>query len=224
MAFALGGLAFLAIAIGALMWTSSGDDDVSSSAWHGTLMPDPARERPSFTLVDTEGEPYDFASQTAGKLTLVFFGYTNCPDVCPVHMATLAQALERVDVPVDVVFVTTDPARDTGERIRSWLGSFDPEFVGLTGALTEIEAAQAAMGAAVAIAEAPDDDGDYLVGHTSGVFVITPDDKVRLVYPFGTRQEDWVDDLPRIAANDEWQASAAEAGGDGRTDDAEGTS
>jgi protein SCO1/2 len=209
-AFALGGLAFLAIAIGALMWTSSGDDDVSSSAWHGTVLPDPARERPSFTLVDTDGEPYDFTSQTAGKLTLVFFGYTNCPDVCPVHMATLAQALERVDVPVDVVFVTTDPARDTGERIRSWLGSFDPEFVGLTGSLSEIEAAQAAMGAAVAIPEAPDDDGDYLVGHTSGVFVITPDDKVRLVYPFGTRQEDWVDDLPRIAANDGWQASAAE--------------
>ncbi len=224
MAFALGGLAFLAIAIGALMWTSSGDDDVSSSAWHGTVLPDPARERPSFTLVDTEGEPYDFTSQTTGKLTLVFFGYTNCPDVCPVHMATIAQALERVDVPVDVVFVTTDPARDTGERIRSWLGSFDPEFVGLTGSLTDIEAAQAAMGAAVAIAEAPDDDGDYLVGHTSGVFVITPDDKVRLVYPFGTRQEDWVDDLPRIAANDDWQASAVEAGGDGRTDDAEGAS
>jgi protein SCO1 len=211
--FVVGGLAFLAIAVGALTIGSGGDDarGTSSTGWSGTVLPDPARERPAFTLVDTDGQPFDFAAETAGRLTLVFFGYTNCPDVCPVHMATIAQALDRVDVPLDVVFVTTDPGRDDPERIRSWLGSFDPDFIGLTGDLVDIERAQEAMGASVAIAEPAEDNGKYLVGHTSGVFVITPDDRVRLVYPFGTRQEDWVNDLPRIAANDEWRPAEAVA-------------
>jgi protein SCO1 len=211
--FIVGGLAFLAIAVVAST-IGSGNDDAGGTGptgWSGTVLPEPARERPAFTLVDTDGQPFDFAAETAGRLTLVFFGYTNCPDVCPVHMATIAQALDRVDVPLDVVFVTTDPSRDDAERIRSWLGAFDPDFIGLTGELEAIEQAQEAMGTSVAIAEPAEPDGQYLVGHTSGVFVITPDDKVRLVYPFGTRQEDWVNDLPRIAANDQWRSPEAGA-------------
>lgn len=209
MAFALGGLVFLAIAAAGFAW-SSGDAD-PDPVWHGTQLAEPARERPSFVLTGTDGEPYDFRAETAGRLTLVFFGYTSCPDVCPVHMATIAEALDKTDAPATVVFVTTDPARDTPERIRSWLDSFDPDFVGLTGDLAQIEAAQVAMGTTVAIAEEADDDGDYLVGHTSGVFVITPDDRVRLVYPFGTRQQDWVDDLTRIVDTEEWQAAGERA-------------
>jgi protein SCO1/2 len=121
-----------------------------------------------------------------------------------VHMATIAQALDRIDESVRVVFVTTDPERDTPERIRSWLDTFDTDFVGLTGTLPEVEVAQASMGAS-AVREPSDAEGDYLVGHTSGVFVITADDTVRLMYPFGTRQEDWVNDLPRIADEPAWQ-------------------
>jgi protein SCO1/2 len=203
-AFALGGLAFLAIALATLVL---GDDESSrpaASRWHGTLL-DPGPPRPEFVLTDTEGRRFDFAAETGGRLTLLFYGYTHCPDICPVHLATLAQALDRVDVDVRVVFVTTDPARDTPERIRSWLDTFDPSFIGLTGTPEEVAAAQRAMGTAVAVAEAPDADGDYTVGHASGVWVITPDDRAHLVYGFGTRQDDWVADLPAIATEPDWQ-------------------
>lgn len=201
--FLIGGAMLLAIAAITLATRSEDGGSPSRSEWAGRVL-EPAQPRPSFVLTDTSGHAYDFRARTAGRLTLVFFGYTNCPDVCPVHMATIAQALQKVDVPVEMVFVTTDPARDTPERLDAWVHSFDPRFVGLSGDLPAIEAAQRAMGATVAVAENPDASGDYVVGHTSGVFVITPDDRVRLVYPFGTRQEDWVRDLPRLASKTDW--------------------
>ncbi len=207
--FLVGGAMLLAIAAITLATRSGDGGSPGRSEWAGRVL-EPAQPRPSFVLTDTSGRAYDFQARTAGRLTLVFFGYTNCPDVCPVHMATIAQALQRVDVPVEMVFVTTDPARDTPERLDAWVHSFDPRFVGLTGDLPAIEAAQRAMGATVAVAEDPDARGDYVVGHTSGVFVITPDDRVRLVYPFGTRQEDWVRDLPRLASKSDWPPAGSQ--------------
>jgi protein SCO1/2 len=112
-----------------------------------------------------------------------------------------------MNVDVRVVFVTTDPARDTPERIRSWLDGFDPTFIGLGGTEEEVAEAQLAIGTAVAQKEQPDDDGDYLVGHGAGVWVITPDDRVHLRYGFGTRVDDWVADLPEIATEPEWAAA-----------------
>ena len=97
--------------------------------------------RPSFTLTDTTGAAYDFKAATAGRPTLLFFGYTNCPDVCPTTMADVAVALRGLDpalaAEVQVVFVTTDPAFDTPEVLGEYLGRFDADlptpFVGLTG-------------------------------------------------------------------------------------------
>ena len=93
--------------------------------------------RPDFTLTDTAGRPFAFSKATSGRLTLLFFGYTSCPDVCPAHLARLAAGLkalppEQRDA-VDVVFVGVDAERDTRERVRAWLDHFDPRFVGLTG-------------------------------------------------------------------------------------------
>jgi protein SCO1/2 len=206
-AFALGGLLFIAIAVGALVL---GRDDAPAASdptrWQGTVL-EPASERPDFVLTDTEGRPFDFRAETDGRLTLLFYGYTNCPDICPIHLATIANALDRMNVDVRVVFVTTDPARDTPERIRSWLDGFDPTFIGLGGTEEEVAEAQLAIGTAVAQKEQPDDDGDYLVGHGAGVWVITPDDRVHLRYGFGTRVDDWVADLPEIATEPEWAAA-----------------
>src|SRR5688572_16572522 len=88
----------------------------ASAGYHGEE-PEPAPPRPSFELVDTDGEPFDFAERTAGKPTLLYFGYTNCPDECPTAMSDIAAAARRAprDVQDDlqVVFVTTDPERDT---------------------------------------------------------------------------------------------------------------
>lgn len=157
--------------------------------------------RPDFVLTGTDGQPYDFGATTAGRLTLLFFGYTSCPDVCPLTLATLADALEEPGVPEPlVVFVGVDRARDTPEAIRTFLDRFDGRFVGLTGTEQELEAAQVAAGVPPAITEEPSEPGgDYLVGHSSQVLAFTADDQAHVIYPFGVRRQDWVEDLPLLA-------------------------
>src|SRR5207344_2115285 len=108
-----------------------------------------------------------------GHLTLVFFGYTNCPDICSIQMATLKQSLDRVEVPAKVVFITTDPERDTPDRLRSWLDSFDTSFIGVTGSIEAIDQAQRDIGVTVAVPDTAKPNGDYTVGHSSAVFVFT---------------------------------------------------
>jgi protein SCO1/2 len=199
-AFALGGLVLLLIAGVALV---NGREDGPAAAWRGRVL-DPGPARPSTDLIDTSGAPFDLRTATDGEITLVFFGYTNCPDVCSIQMATLSQALKRVEVPATVVFITTDPERDTPERLRRWLDNFDSSFVGATGSTDAIARAQRDLGVSVAVSEDADNNGDYTVGHSSAVYVITPDDVAHLAYPAGTRQEDWVDDLPRVADERAW--------------------
>ncbi len=167
----------------------------------GALL-EPARPRPSFTLRDLDGAPFDFAARTGGRVTFLFFGYTNCPDVCPTQMATLTGAL-RSDPSVagDVVFVTTDPVRDTPDRMREWLSSFDYPVIGLTGTADELTAAQVAAGLAPAVAGPARPDGSYDVGHAAQVLLITPDDQIHLAYPLGVRRDGWLHDLrhlPRV--------------------------
>lgn len=174
--------------------------EASDGPYAGTEQ-DP-RPRPDFTLTDTDGQPYDFGAETEGRLTLLFFGYTSCPDVCPLHMANLAYALEQPGVPRPlVVFVSVDPQRDTPEVIRSFLDRFDEGFVGLTGTPEQLADAQTAAGVAVggAVEAISPGDDDYLVGHASQVIAYTAEDLSPVVYPFGVRQQDWIDDLPRLA-------------------------
>lgn len=200
------------LAIGTVAFVSSSNDDTSSTA---TAAPtffgrpiEPARERPDFTLTGTDGQPYDFATETQGQLTFLFFGYTNCPDICPISMATLTAALSDLNrVGAKVVFVTTDPSRDTPERLEQWLSSFPVDVVGLTGTIDELEAAQKAAGLTAAIAEAPDANGNYTVGHSSAMNVYTPDDLQHLSYPAGTVQSEWMQDIPKIAADPAWNAA-----------------
>jgi len=178
-----------------------GSDAVGTGALglRGTELSEP-KPRPSFTLTTTEGERFDFGEETRGRLTLLFFGYTSCPDVCPIHLATLAGALEQLGTidPV-VVFVGVDHARDTPEAVRAYLDRFDRDFIGLVGTPEELEAAQVAAGVPVAVIEPADADGDYLVGHAGQILAYTADDQNHVVYPFGVRRQDWVHDLPRLA-------------------------
>jgi protein SCO1/2 len=164
--------------------------------------------KPDVVLTDTRGLPFDFRAGTDGKLTLLFFGYTHCPDICPVHMANLAQVISNLSASeasrIRVVFVTTDPARDTPERLKEWLGQFSPSFVGLTGDTATIRRMQEELNVPPAVIEsAPTPTGGYSVGHAGYVIAFTPDNLARFVYPFGTRQEDWARDLPRLLAA-EW--------------------
>lgn len=163
---------------------------------------DPPQTRPDFTLTTVEGRPFDFRRETEGQLTLLFFGYTHCPDICPIHVANVSKVLK--DLPLDVsrqvrfVFVTTDPERDTPDRLRGWLANFHPDFIGLTGTADAIRDAQIAASLMPAIRQIPDSTKPeaYLVGHAAQVLAFTSDNLAHIVYPFGIRQQDWANDLP----------------------------
>lgn len=156
--------------------------------------------KPDVVLTDHHGEPFDLRAETDGELTLVFFGYASCPDICPVHLANLSAVFDRlpstVTDRVNVLFVTTDPARDTPEALEAFMASFDDDFVGLTGDLDDIVEAMTALNLPRPVHEEPDDDGFYEVGHPAQVLAFLPeDDHAHYAYPWGTRQADFTQDL-----------------------------
>jgi protein SCO1/2 len=176
---------------------------ISTGRLQGEVIEDP-QPKPGFTLSDTSGDPYDFAAETDGRLTLLYFGYTNCPDICPVHLAQIAETLDQypsLRAVTDVVFVTVDPNRDTPEVLRGFLDSFSSRFVGLTGTPDEVKAAQVAAG--VPPATITGDGEDYTVDHAGWVIAYSPDGLSRARYPFGTRQNVWGNDLAILAEMNE---------------------
>jgi protein SCO1/2 len=175
----------------------------ANETYRGGLV-SPPLPKPKFTLTDTTGTPFDFASKTRGYTTLLFFGYTHCPDMCPLQMSTIAQAFRKIPPAsadqFKVVFVTTDPARDSPQVLRSWLDHFDKRFIGLTGTEAAIEAAQIAANIEPAKKSAVRPDGAYEVGHAAFVFAYTRDNLAHVIYPVGVSQEDWAHDLPYLAS------------------------
>lgn len=159
--------------------------------------------RPAITLVRTDGRPLDFHADTRGTLAFLFFGYTHCPDVCPLHMANLAAALRELPADqakqVRVVFVTTDPERDTPERLASWLANFDSTFIGARGSPEALAAAQRSLGMPVASRDAQlPDSGGYTVSHGAHLWAFTPDDSAHVVYPMGMGREVFAADIPLL--------------------------
>ncbi len=161
----------------------------------------PPLPKVDFTLMDTRGQPFQFVSETQGFVTLLFFGYTHCPDVCPVHLSNLGAVLRRLEPQVagriKVVFVTTDPERDTPERMRTWLDRFSTSFVGLWGTLDEVNRIQQEIGLGAAFREEMPN-GDYGMAHAAQILAYTTDDAAHVMYPFGIRQVDWAMDLPKL--------------------------
>lgn len=177
--------------------------------WAGTVLAAP-QEKPDITLTDTSGHPFDLRARTQGRFTVLMFGYTSCPDVCPINLGTLASAIAtlgpQAEDKVDVVFVTVDPATDTPETIRRYLDRYDTRFFGLTGTPEQLRAAQAAAKVPIASeakSEAAKTGSSGTIGHATQMIVYAPDDEARVVYPFGTRQSDWTRDLPRLLGGEE---------------------
>ena len=173
------------------------------AALHGAA-PTTAQPRPEFHLVDTAGAPYDFTEHTTGHVTLLYAGYTHCPDECPTAMADVAAALRQVPPAVaqqvQVVFVTTDPWRDNAHVLRGWLDKFHPPqpYVGLTGTPTQVAAAEIAMGMPVSSRKpAPKSygSGKYSVSHFAGVLVYGRDNRLVTLYPSGVAPGDIAADL-----------------------------
>lgn len=149
----------------------------------------PPRPRPSFTLLTEQNKPYSFSQRTDGKATLLYFGYTRCPDFCPATMADIGVALRSlpasVSAKVTVVFVSTDVKHDTGPVIARWLKRFSPgthaTFVGLHGSQSQVDAAQAA--AHVLIAE----DGGQT--HSTEVLLYSPDNYAHVSFMYNNTNE-----------------------------------
>ena len=176
---------------------------VTSDELQGVVV-DPPKEKASFTLTDTSGDTYEFAAETEGKLTLLYFGYLNCPDICPVHLAQIAEVFDRVPEvarQTEVVFVSVDPGRDSRVDIREFLDGFDSRFVGLTGTEEELVAAQEAAGVPPAVIAGDEEEG-YTVDHAGWVIAYAPDGLNHSIYPFGTRQSEWTNDLRALAVMD----------------------
>ncbi|MCL4239772.1 MAG: SCO family protein [Dehalococcoidia bacterium] len=176
--------------------------DFSATAEFRGVRQLPPLEMPDVTLTDTDNRPFRLREQTAGKLTLLYLGYTHCPDICPTHMADVARALDSLSestaAQVSVVFITTDPERDTPEVLREWLDLFDSRFIGLTGTREEINRAQFLLGVNPA-SKTDLGGGNYAVNHAAYVMAFTPEDqKASLVYPADMSWEDYAADLAAL--------------------------
>lgn len=155
---------------------------------------EPPRAAPELALDASSGGELSLASYR-GKVVLLGFGFTSCPEVCPTTLATLAQARKRLGAQgeqLQVVYVTVDPERDSAERMRVYLGGFDPSFVGGTGAPAQLAAVRKNYGV---MAERKAFGNSYTVAHSSSVYLIDQKGLLRGMMPYGRLPDDYVHDV-----------------------------
>jgi protein SCO1 len=155
---------------------------------------DPPRPAPDFTLQGSDGHLLQL-SHYRGKVVLLAFGYSSCTEVCPVTLATLAQARRRLGsaaADVQVVYVTVDPQRDVPQRLKKFLASFDDTFVGGTGTEAQLAAVRKDYG--VTARKIPYEDG-YTYAHSSFTYLIDRTGRIRALMPYGHSAADFVNDL-----------------------------
>lgn len=189
--------------------TTSGFVESNPDGMHGAVLTD-QYVVPDVTLTATDGSDFSLTKDTTAPITLVFFGYTHCPDICQIVMADIASAVTRLDAEqqdqVDVLLVTSDPARDDAKTLRSYLDRFNPEFEGLTGDLRTIVKAANALGVAIEKgAKMPS--GGYEVTHGTQIVAIDEHDRSPIVWTEGTAPELLAEDLAALL--DETESSPA---------------
>ncbi|MFG2460558.1 SCO family protein [Streptomyces sp. NPDC048523] len=160
-------------------------------------------EKPDLVLTDTKGEKYDLRKETKGKPTLIYFGYTHCPDICPLTMNNIAVAKKQLPKSeqdkLSVVFVTTDPARDTPAELGKWLKGIDTRFVGLTGDFATIQASARTLGISIEPTHKDKKTGKTVSVHGTQVVAFSPKtDKGYVLYGEDTTVDDYTKDLPKI--------------------------
>jgi protein SCO1 len=181
-------VAALCAALGGF-WLARELDSSGPELASGTWLPRP-KPIADFHLTDNQGKPFSL-HDLQGKPTLVFFGFTHCPDVCPTTLVKLAQVKKVAPIPgLRVVFVTVDPARDTPPVVGLYVHAFDPDFIGLTGDEKAIDKMAMDFGVAVNKVELPG--GDYTMDHSAVVFLLNDKGQVSGIFtpPF---------DIPRLA-------------------------
>lgn len=160
---------------------------------------DPPREAPPFALESSGGGKLELRNYR-GKIVILGFGFTWCTDVCPVTLATLAQARRKLGPAADdvqTVYVTVDPERDDPPRMKEYLHAFDPTFIGGTGGERELAAVRKDYGI---VAEKHVKGSSYSVAHSSYTYLIDRRGQLRALMPYGHGADDYVHDLKILLA------------------------
>jgi protein SCO1/2 len=190
---AVGVVTLAVVVVAGLLLLESGqevaEDDAgpTSTPLPGTVL-EPPRDLADFTLTGHTGEPVSLGD-LRGQVVLLYFGYTHCPDVCPLTLATYRQVKTRLGEDADrlaVVFISVDGERDTPDRLASYVTAFDPDFIGLSGTDAEIRQVGQDYGLFFQRSTYDNTATDYVVDHTASTFVIGPQGRLRIIYPFGT--------------------------------------
>ncbi len=168
-------------------------------SFRGSEMPEPVAV-PDFVLTDQNNQPFRLSDQQ-GNVVLLFFGYTQCPDVCPTTLATWRKVHEGLGQDahqVRFVFVTVDPERDTPERLGAHVNAFNPDFIGLTGTPEALDAVYKTF---YIVHEKDTSSGSaagYLISHTATSFLLDKEGRWRLRETYGTPAEDIVHDIQQL--------------------------
>jgi protein SCO1/2 len=203
------GIAGCSSAKPAAIITQIGGPQETNSNYPGALVFPKAYKKPSVVLTDTADQPFNIATDTPAKVTLVYFGYTHCPDLCPLSMYLAAASIRAMPAAdrhdVQVVFVTTDPTRDTPSVIRTWLNHFSPTFTGLTGTIPQIQQTEKSTGIPLSFAEKVTEPGaNYAVVHAGYVLVYTQG-VAHLEFPAEIHQSQETHDLVSLVQHG-WQS------------------
>jgi protein SCO1/2 len=186
----------------------TGSVPASGDGWEGVIVTPPIT-KPKATLTDTSGQPFDFQKETQGTVTLLYVGYTHCPDICPQHMADIADVLKTLPADVSseikVVFVTADPDRDTADVLRKWLDLFNKSYIGLRGTQAQVDDFQRQIGISPGTKEDLGS-GNYSVSHAAFVIAYGADNAANLLYPAGVTKDTWIHDLTKLV-REGWKES-----------------
>lgn len=180
--------------VAVFLWASGqGPAAPEGSAGAGYFLPSPL-PAPEFTLTSQDGVRISSAN-FPGKILIVFFGYTSCPDICPLTLSNLSRAFGKMNEGgerMQVLFVTVDPARDTPERMKVYLSNYHPSFLGLTGSEEEIRTVADGFGAWFSN---PGEGEDYAVDHTARTFVVDRFGRIPLTFPVTATPDEMARDL-----------------------------
>jgi protein SCO1/2 len=158
---------------------------------------EPPQPAPDIALTGSDGKQFSLAEQH-GKLIVLFFGYTSCPDVCPATLSQMRQVMTGLGNQADavrMVFVTVDPKRDTLEVLQRYMSVFGTNFTGLTGSQDQLEVIWSSYGVYRAIRPISGSPDAYTVDHTARLYVIDKRGRLRLTYPYGSLSDDILQDL-----------------------------
>lgn len=178
-------------------------DQLQEKLTNTLLFPEDYKTLPAFNLIDENSTQVD-QSSFDGKWSMVFFGFTRCPDICPITLAVLRDTLnlmtggEQQPEPFEIVFVSVDPNRDTPEVLKPYLGSFNTDVRGITGDLTNILELTRELGIVVAYHADEDDPSQYSVDHTSSILLVGPDSRIRAKFNVPHEAETIVSDYSQV--------------------------